>query len=74
MLDTNPVFTAPVDFDFAAALKRVEMSVSLALYADETALASTWLIPAAHEYEAWSDARAFDGTITKRAARRSKHS
>ena len=40
------------------------LSVSLALYADETAVASTWQVPASHEYEAWSDARAFDGTIT----------
>ena len=64
MLDANPVYTAPADLDFAAALRHVPLSVSLALYADETALASTWRIPATHEYEAWSDARAFDGTIT----------
>jgi molybdopterin-containing oxidoreductase family iron-sulfur binding subunit len=64
MLDTNPAFTAPADIDFAGALRHVPLSVSLALYADETAEASTWLIPATHEYEAWSDARAFDGTIT----------
>jgi molybdopterin-containing oxidoreductase family iron-sulfur binding subunit len=64
MLDTNPVYTAPANIDFAGALKHVPLSVSLTLYADETAEASTWLIPATHEYEAWSDARAFDGTIT----------
>ena len=64
MLDTNPIYSAPGDLDFAGALKQVPLSVSLALYADETAEASTWLIPATHEYEAWSDARAFDGTIT----------
>jgi MoCo/4Fe-4S cofactor protein with predicted Tat translocation signal len=64
MLDTNPVFTAPADIDFAGALRHVPLSVSLALYPDETAEASRWLIPATHEYEAWSDARAFDGTIT----------
>src|SRR5205814_2060028 len=64
MLETNPLYSAPADLDFAAALKRVPLSVSLALYADETAEASTWLIPATHEYEAWSDARAFDGTVT----------
>ena len=64
MLDTNPVYSAARRFDFAAALQRVPLSASLALYADETAVASTWHVPAAHEYEAWSDARAFDGTIT----------
>jgi molybdopterin-containing oxidoreductase family iron-sulfur binding subunit len=64
MLETNPLYNAPVELDLAAALKRVPLSVSLALYADETAEATTWLIPATHEYEAWSDARAFDGTVT----------
>jgi molybdopterin-containing oxidoreductase family iron-sulfur binding subunit len=64
MLGTNPLYDAPADLDFAAALKRVPMSISLSLYPDETAEASTWLIPAAHEYEAWSDARAFEGTVT----------
>ena len=64
MLGTNPVYTAPPELDFATALRRVKLSASLALYADETAIASTWRIPQAHEYEAWSDARAFDGTIT----------
>jgi MoCo/4Fe-4S cofactor protein with predicted Tat translocation signal len=64
MLETNPVYTAPADVDFAAALRRVPLSVSLARYVDETARVSTWHIPAAHEYEAWSDVRAFDGTIT----------
>ncbi|HUH86023.1 MAG TPA: TAT-variant-translocated molybdopterin oxidoreductase [Stellaceae bacterium] len=64
MLDTNPVYSAPDDLDFAGALGRVPFSVSLARYADETALASTWQLPAAHEYECWGDARAFDGTIS----------
>ncbi len=64
MLDTNPVYNAPANLDFATALKRVPMSVSLSLYADETAVASTWMVPATQEYEAWGDARAFDGTIT----------
>ncbi|HUC12254.1 MAG TPA: TAT-variant-translocated molybdopterin oxidoreductase [Stellaceae bacterium] len=64
MLETNPVYDAPADLDFTAALNRVPLSVSLALYADETAMASTWLVPATQEYEAWGDARAFDGTIT----------
>ena len=64
MLGVNPVYDAPVDLDFAAALRRVPFSVALALYDDETTRASTWRIPATHEYEAWGDARAFDGTVT----------
>jgi len=64
MIGTNPVYAAPADLDFPGALKQVRFSVALSLYADETATASAWHIPAAHEYEAWSDARAFDGTAT----------
>jgi Fe-S-cluster-containing dehydrogenase component len=64
ILGCNPVYDAPADLDFAGALRRVPFSVSLALYDDETALACTWRIPAAHEYEAWGDVRAFDGTVT----------
>lgn len=42
IVDRNQVYDAPVDLDFATALKRVPFSVSLALYADETAEACTW--------------------------------
>jgi MoCo/4Fe-4S cofactor protein with predicted Tat translocation signal len=64
ILGANPVYDAPADLDFAAALKRVPFSASLALYDDETALACTWRVPLTHDYEMWGDARAFDGTIT----------
>jgi molybdopterin-containing oxidoreductase family iron-sulfur binding subunit len=64
ILGANPVYDAPADSSFAEALKRVPFSVSLSLYEDETALACTWRLPAAHDYEVWGDARAFDGTIT----------
>src|SRR6185312_2950150 len=64
ILGSNPVYDAPADLGFAAQLRRVPFSVCLSLYEDETALACKWRIPATHEYEAWSDARAFDGTVT----------
>jgi MoCo/4Fe-4S cofactor protein with predicted Tat translocation signal len=64
ILGANPLYDAPADLHFAAALSRVPFSVRLGLYDDETAQACTWRIPAAHEYEAWSDVRAFDGTVT----------
>jgi molybdopterin-containing oxidoreductase family iron-sulfur binding subunit len=64
MLGVNPVYDAPADLDFAGALRRVPLSVSLSLYDDETALSASWRIPATHEYETWADARAFDGTVT----------
>jgi molybdopterin-containing oxidoreductase family iron-sulfur binding subunit len=64
MVDANPAYDAPADLDFAALLKRAPLSVHLGLYRDETARAAGWHLPMAHCYEAWSDARAHDGTAT----------
>ena len=60
----NPVYTAPVEVDFAGALARVPESVHLSLYPDETSVRTTWHLPQTHELETWSDARALDGTTT----------
>src|SRR5437899_2614635 len=64
VLGGNPVFTAPADVPFAAALAQVPLSVHLGLYHDETAALCHWHVPEAHPLEAWSDVRAFDGTVT----------
>lgn len=64
MLETNPVYTAPADIPFAAALAKVPLSVHLGLYDDETAAASTWHVNAAYYLETWGDVRAFDGTAS----------
>ena len=64
ILDGNPVYTAPVDLNFGEAMKKAATSISLAYYPDETAALATWVIPAAHELEAWGDARAYDGTVS----------
>jgi molybdopterin-containing oxidoreductase family iron-sulfur binding subunit len=64
ILGGNPVYTAPADLGFAEALAQVPFRVYLGLHADETAGWCDWLIPEAHWLEAWSDARAFDGTAS----------
>ena len=64
ILADNPVYGAAADLDFARALRTVPFSIYLGEYADETAEAVHWHVPRAHEYEAWSDVRAFDGTIS----------
>jgi MoCo/4Fe-4S cofactor protein with predicted Tat translocation signal len=61
---SNPVYTAPAELDFTAALKKVALRVHHGHYADETAEFCHWHIPAAHELESWGDARAFDGTAS----------
>jgi len=64
VLGGNPAYAAPADVDFAAALAKVATSVRLGVTDDETSERCRWHIPAAHCLEAWSDARAYDGTIT----------
>ncbi|HMB06970.1 MAG TPA: TAT-variant-translocated molybdopterin oxidoreductase, partial [Isosphaeraceae bacterium] len=64
ILGGNPVYTAPVDFAFAARLKEARFSAHLSLYQDETSDVSQWHVPLAHELETWGDLRAFDGTVT----------
>ncbi|HEY0511968.1 MAG TPA: TAT-variant-translocated molybdopterin oxidoreductase [Thermoanaerobaculia bacterium] len=65
MLDgVNPVYTAPADLPFLAALDKVALRVHHGLYQDETSDHCHWHIPAGHELESWGDARAFDGTVS----------
>jgi MoCo/4Fe-4S cofactor protein with predicted Tat translocation signal len=64
ILEGNPVYAAPSDVDFAGALKKVKFATHLSLYFDETSALCHWHIPATHYLEAWSDARAYDGTLS----------
>jgi MoCo/4Fe-4S cofactor protein with predicted Tat translocation signal len=64
MLGGNPVYDAPADSGFAEALNRVGTRVHVGLYQNETAQLSQWHVPEAHWLEAWSDARAADGTAS----------
>lgn len=62
MLGVNPVYDAPADIGFVAALRRVPHTLHLGLYRDETGTLAAWHAPQAHELETWGDALAFDGT------------
>jgi molybdopterin-containing oxidoreductase family iron-sulfur binding subunit len=64
ILGGNPVYNAPVDLNFLAALNKVPVSAQLGKILDETAIETTWHINKAHYLESWSDARAYDGTLT----------
>jgi Fe-S-cluster-containing dehydrogenase component len=66
VLGGNPAYDAPADLDFAGALAKVQQSLHLSLYADETSKRCTWHLPRAHALESWGDAAAYDGTITLR--------
>jgi MoCo/4Fe-4S cofactor protein with predicted Tat translocation signal len=64
VLGGNPVFDAPADLDFAAAMARVPEVIALGHGADETSSKATWHIPRAHYLESWGDARAVGGAIS----------
>jgi molybdopterin-containing oxidoreductase family iron-sulfur binding subunit len=64
ILEANPVYDAPADLAFAAALARVPLSIQLATHVDETAQQAAFHVPALHQFEGWADARAYDGTAT----------
>jgi molybdopterin-containing oxidoreductase family iron-sulfur binding subunit len=64
VLGGNPLYSAPVDLNFADAMSKAGTVVYLAkLSKDETTGVAHWVIPAAHSLEYWSDARTYDGTI-----------
>ncbi len=64
ILGGNPVYNAPADFHFADSLQKVGLRIHHGLYYDETSAFCHWHIPESHYLEAWSDARAYDGTIS----------
>ncbi|MGE0822186.1 MAG: TAT-variant-translocated molybdopterin oxidoreductase [Candidatus Binatia bacterium] len=63
-LGGNPVYTAPADLDFVSLLEKIPFRVHCSPYYDETAEHCHWHIPENHSLESWSDARAYDGTIS----------
>jgi molybdopterin-containing oxidoreductase family iron-sulfur binding subunit len=64
ILNANPIYNAPADFEFAAAFEKAKMTAHLGSHEDETGKNAQWHIPAAHFLESWSDARTYDGTVS----------
>jgi MoCo/4Fe-4S cofactor protein with predicted Tat translocation signal len=66
ILGGNPAYDAPADLNFADSLKsgKTPLRVHYGLYQNETAELCQWHVNAAHELEAWGDARAYDGTVS----------
>ena len=66
ILGGNPAYDAPAELEFASALKSnaVNLKVFLGSHRNETAELCQWHVPEAHYLESWSDARAYDGTVS----------
>ncbi len=60
--DTNAEYNA--DSDLKNLLSSVKNRFAYSLYDDETANICSIAIPAAHQFESWSDAISFDGTLS----------
>ena len=64
ILGGNPAYDAPADLGFAERMQKVKLRIHLSRHFDETSVLCQWHIPEAHFLESWSDARAFDGTVS----------
>jgi molybdopterin-containing oxidoreductase family iron-sulfur binding subunit len=64
ILEGNPVFDAPADLDFLAAMAKVPHTIALGHAVDETSAVAEWHIPSAHYLESWGDARAVGGAVS----------
>jgi molybdopterin-containing oxidoreductase family iron-sulfur binding subunit len=64
ILNANPIYDAPADLNFADAFNKAKTVAHLGSHYDETGREAHWHIPAAHFLESWSDARAYDGTVS----------
>jgi MoCo/4Fe-4S cofactor protein with predicted Tat translocation signal len=64
ILGGNPVYAAPAALNLRGAIQLAKTRIRLGLYDDETSEVCQWLIPESHAFEQWSDAPAYDGTIS----------
>ncbi len=64
ILNANPIYSAPADLDFESAFNKVGTVAHLGSHFDETGELAHWHINNAHYLEMWSDARAYDGTVS----------
>jgi len=64
VLGGNPVYTAPADLNLRAAIQMAKTRIRLGQYTDDTSEVCQWVVPEAHAFEQWSDAPAYDGTMS----------
>ena len=64
IVGANPVYDAPADLDFLAAMEKAETRVRIGHALDETGRWCQWQVPVSHWLESWGDVRAHDGTVS----------
>jgi MoCo/4Fe-4S cofactor protein with predicted Tat translocation signal len=65
----DPAYNAPADLKFSEGLKKLlsdpkSTIVHLSEIQNETTAYATWHVPQTHYMEAWSDGRAYDGSVS----------
>ncbi len=65
ILGANPVYNTPADLRLSPErMGKVGLRIHLGMHVDETAEHCHWHISEKHFLEGWSDARAYDGTVS----------
>jgi len=64
ILGGDPVYTAPADLDFKQACKKLSNIVHVSSSPNATTQVANWVLPRSHYLESWSDAMAFDQSIS----------
>jgi MoCo/4Fe-4S cofactor protein with predicted Tat translocation signal len=65
ILGGNPVYNTPADLKLSRErLDKIPLRVHLGQHVDETAELCQWHVAEKHFLETWSDARAYDGTVS----------
>ena len=65
VLGGNPVYKTPVDLKLnKERMDKIALRVHLGMHVDETAELCHWHVSEKHYLEMWSDARAYDGTVS----------
>ncbi len=65
ILGGNPVYNTPADLKLTPErMRKAGSTVHVGQYFDETAEQSFWHVAEKHYLEAWSDSRAYDGTVS----------
>ncbi|HVX42111.1 MAG TPA: 4Fe-4S dicluster domain-containing protein [Gemmatimonadaceae bacterium] len=60
----NPSYATPAALEFSSLMRAVPNAGYLGPYENETARDARWFVPESHYLESWSDARAYDGTLS----------
>lgn len=61
---SNVAYASPATLDLARHLPRARERIYIGEHDDETSAFCTHFVARAHDFECWSDARAFDGTLS----------